>query len=786
MFGNVDVKVRPLKLAYLVDPRSPAQVREAIRLSSTLWGGAYFPIIRLHRRRPAAWTEKPLPSPSAETIILRYLETFDPDILVHLSATVPSFISDAGLSIIKSHQVWAPLDKKSSFSPAYGIGIFEVLADVFRRHFRYKAKYPLRVIIPNLPQKHALFWASLWGDFSPPIRALLEERCFEALEVQAVDVSMEHLSDLTAEDVLFPARMAQWGLSPSGRSSRGQNAYVYLLDAESVEDVVDFWNLRALGKEVLPIPRQLKDDPHLRSLVTAFLRRHRRPWRHDPTVCDFATFIRGRRCTLDEMKHYASSLELEPEPNAPSLDPFYALQPWHPRMWDSEPFDVYGQEEEATDVKDLTVYVRAVPPVLAESLAFSGSPRCANEVSFRLYGPRDYLAEVFPRFSGKAFNRAISGLTSFQGDWRIGRHGLVKLVKDDFREWCHVPLAEAVFFAWLTDKGWKPQLSSAGLLAKQIFKQLDGNPSELRNESLLKLFEHMSGGNVAGSGYDDTKEERISYERDLPVGEVKGKLRDSSELQDLHGYLVSRGVFKLGLRAQCPQCSRRSWYALDDLCDVLTCQRCLRAFPAIEQIGRDWRYKTVGPFSVPGYANGAYAVLLALAFFDEHRQYTLRTTPVVSFGAESVDKKTIEADLGLFWQESNSRGRTTEGVLFGECKTYGDFEQRDFDRMRLLASSFPGAILLFSTLKRTLKDSEKKEMARIARAGRKHGRLKSWKPPTPINPVLVLTGTELLTRSAPPYCWNTSLQNTYSHMKGLLDVCDATQQIYLGLPPWQR
>jgi len=31
MVGNVDIKVRPLKLAYLVDPNKKEQVREAIR-----------------------------------------------------------------------------------------------------------------------------------------------------------------------------------------------------------------------------------------------------------------------------------------------------------------------------------------------------------------------------------------------------------------------------------------------------------------------------------------------------------------------------------------------------------------------------------------------------------------------------------------------------------------------------------------------------------------------------------------------------------------------------------
>ena len=41
MVGNTDIKVRPLKLAYLVDPNDKDQVREAIRLSSTLGRGLF-------------------------------------------------------------------------------------------------------------------------------------------------------------------------------------------------------------------------------------------------------------------------------------------------------------------------------------------------------------------------------------------------------------------------------------------------------------------------------------------------------------------------------------------------------------------------------------------------------------------------------------------------------------------------------------------------------------------------------------------------------------------------
>ena len=72
MFGSVDIKTRPIKLAYLVDPNNAKQVREAIRLSSTLWGGVYCPIIPLYKRMPATWRENPFKTPPAKNLPLPY------------------------------------------------------------------------------------------------------------------------------------------------------------------------------------------------------------------------------------------------------------------------------------------------------------------------------------------------------------------------------------------------------------------------------------------------------------------------------------------------------------------------------------------------------------------------------------------------------------------------------------------------------------------------------------------------------------------------------------------
>ena len=79
MSVSVEIKARPIRLAFLVDPNNSEQVREAIQLSSTLWGGVYFSIIQLYKRAPTTWAEKPLSKHlpaeplSAKTVVLGYI-----------------------------------------------------------------------------------------------------------------------------------------------------------------------------------------------------------------------------------------------------------------------------------------------------------------------------------------------------------------------------------------------------------------------------------------------------------------------------------------------------------------------------------------------------------------------------------------------------------------------------------------------------------------------------------------------------------------------------------------
>ena len=61
-----------------------------------------------------------------------------------------------------------------------------------------------------------------------------------------------------------------------------------------------------------------------------------------------------------------------------------------------------------------------------------------------------------------------------------------------------------------------------------------------------------------------------------------------------------------------------------------------------------------------------------------------------------------------------------------------------------------------------------------------------------MHPVIILTANELFAEDAPPRCWeklggkHAAFKERYELAYNLADLADATQRIYLDLPPWQQ
>jgi hypothetical protein len=107
---------------------------------------------------------------------------------------------------------------------------------------------------------------------------------------------------------------------------------------------------------------------------------------------------------------------------------------------------------------------------------------------------------------------------------------------------------------------------------------------------------------------------------------------------------------------------KKNWYGLGNLREQLTCERCLKAFDfpqgSLDFRHTPWQYRVVGPFSVPNYAGGAYATVLALRVFARnlksgHTNLTYATG--LNFGIEQ--EAPFEVDFTFWYQRADSNSR---------------------------------------------------------------------------------------------------------------------------------
>jgi len=344
------------------------------------------------------------------------------------------------------------------------------------------------------------------------------------------------------------------------------------------------------------------------------------------------------------------------------------------------------------------------------------------------------------------------------------------------------------------------------MIARQIIKQLGGlsGLELLASEGLIKLLMDMQDnktkeliGLLKRSDIENYSK-LIKSVNDLQVGRVinkkdfmgrMGQIAQSREYKSNAVKILERCIehkmFRLGVILKCPVCVHNSWHGIDKLNYKIQCPHCLDVFkiPTHSPDNINWAYRTFGPFSLQGGAEGAYTTLLALRLFS--KTFNFATTPYLSFNTKIVGKDK-EIDLGLLIKESKHRREEDIRAVFVECKSYNDFLQSDIKKMDDLAKRFPGATIVFATLKNKLSEKEKRLLKPLVNRCRKY-----WKNDEPYNPVLILTKIELFASHGLSYAWN-KVGGEHKKMSirnfddKLLYTCDATQQLYLGMKPWQE
>ena len=778
--GTVTQHLRPLRMAFLVNPSIRQDVLNAIRLSSLFWGGEANPIIPCYGGRlPATWSRHAARAVSSKGVIAGYIDGFDPDIIVPVSKGTESMFEPGSREVVMPHVLTENLARTGGAE--FGIGALELLDNLAEKEFKFVRSDKLTVILPSFDKRYDMFLSSVFGDWTSEVRAAAK-----TLFAGRIPILEPRCSIMGFEKHLVPENLTPRRIGGHALESRPREACVYCLDATSPLDVIDYWNLRAAGNYVLPAPKQSFESKEFAHWVARFVE-----WNYsvDPDRNSHTIFQVGRSLDEGEATAFISLAGIK---NAKDERFRYSVRPWYPRLWDkwarenaSEgPASYFSSEVDTSIDGDLgRVNLKPLAPEFLGATSRSSRPKYVNEVSYRVYGTEMPMAEVLPDTS--------MDLSHSFGYWhrrraRISRSGITYcLSSTDSRIHLEIPEAEPFMLEWFQSSGWEVELSSPGLIATQMLKRLKGEGGlyTICSEGLLKLLDRHASEKKEHDGPDAPRSPKWITEKTL-IAEV-GKL---IKKEGLHfdsaryiGRLLEGNVIRLGLELHCPTCLRWMWKPVESLSEEVECEQCLSRFSlsAAPPRERSWSYKPHGPFNVRGYAGGAYSVLLTWRFFIGNRMK--RTTPLLSFNAKK-DCLSCEVDLALLCESGGWRASRSE-LIFCECKAYDLLKKGDISRMEVLGRNFPGAFLVFAKFSEELDSSEVRLISGLAvrqRRLRRAGR--------PYCHVLVLTGTELFAHWAPPECWKGKGERfeNWSHLSTLSDLAEATQAIYLHMDPFHK
>lgn len=787
---TVDVRLRPVRFAFLVRPEDARRTLEIFRICTCLWGGKYNPIIPFFRRIPRWWEREGYRFESASQIVNGYLDFFEPDFLVESEKGLSNGLGFHPERILQLSDVLVRAGDRSKHG--HGLGVFDLYKELYKKEFQFVRRHKHNIVdVRSADHFFELFSGCVFGSFPKSKNLDYIQRAFkDAFDPEQVILDAKTFEKLHKSGYTSALQIGHAKIDV--RYNDHSDPALFVLNAHEPKDLIDFWNLRAVRREVMAIPMQWLDD--ISDFCKDLIKRAHRPLLGNPHgVMIRATVMFSRSIPENQVEDLHKKYFLVDQQGA------NVLQTWYPPIWrPSSRFVVrttrpmLTAEEKRTDVQitDDKADIRFEPLNVDFATKYGNDYRWANVVRLSTWSSTNRVATVFPcnyrnpsfprlGFGGEPLLPTAEGLVFFSKYHRVNQQWTLPDGTTAINDWFKTSMISA-------------RLSDSGRATQQIIQTLGGfwGVRSIASLGVIELLNEMT---------------RKPISRSVHYAEFKNKvhnaIKDDPWQGNAYETLIERNAVQLGLELKCPRCGSWSWYSVKQADYILTCELCLKQFnfPIIDPGSSEnskWAYRVIGPFALPNYAVGGYAASLAIRFFSTVIGSLDRSDVTWSSGQEMVlpaDKK-VEADFILWYQRKQllEQDYLTE-VVFGEAKSLGKdvFKDDDVDRMKVLAETFPGAVLVFATLKEAsqLSKNEILRIRKLAEWGRNYDRANRRTRA----PVILLTGTELFTPHYLQESWKSKggkraalIEPGYVDIGHLPTLADITQQVYLNMPSYHE
>lgn len=782
--------MRPIRFAFMVPYNDTEALLAAIQVNSFLWGGQYNPILPVFQRVPPHYPNYIKSRIRKNGHFKDFVDVYRPDFIVKPTGNTEIDETIENIPVIARSDVWIGFDTWRT--PHYGLGLFEILNHFVNNEYKFVARHIKKLTIPILSGKFAPFLATVFGQWPTAVQEIFDNKFAGFFDAEKHACSIETFAGILGHNYVFPRRLSSYGID-----NRTHDQCLLFLDASRFLDIIEYWNLRALGIDVVPIPRQAVDSIELNGFVKTVIEQN-----YDPSKGYAGTIVAYDTSSIDTLGR--EPFEYFEKIGIPSQQPITDDKP-NPNKVRFSYLPFVGEESFHRNFRP-----RWQGPLIREaSYSFSDSnfaqiklptsdfaqssikaARYAYDIALTVHHHAELMAQVLPK-GDSVMSLSLGGYDFTRFRFRGDEFTYLSYSEDETLQ-LQLPRAEDVLTRWFQNSKYNLAISPAGRIARQTVKSLGG----LHGTWLLsdeRMFDLLNNGFRKGpSGRLDGMH---SDARPLRYEVLIGKLHEIANKRqsifrrtghDFLAELLRANVIQLGLTVSCSFCHQPSWFPVDHLAYHINCPNCLETydFPsALPQKELTWSYRSIGGFSAATTNYGSYCVLLALRFFA----ITLNGETTPFFGPEiwlkdeqPISENKIETDLMLFYRQRLAFEESAR-LLFVECKTYNKcFMEKDFKNLEIMYSRFPASYLVFATLEKSLSDDEVQQLRSLNKTmlGR------SARPGT-VTRLIILTGAELYSTKEPPHCWEGKLDplpgDWYvkvlgGNLKGLAEI---SQKLYL-------
>ena len=238
--------------------------------------------------------------------------------------------------------------------------------------------------------------------------------------------------------------------------------------------------------------------------------------------------------------------------------------------------------------------------------------------------------------------------------------------------------------------GYQSKLSNGGLIARQLIARLGGlqGARAFKIHGVRRLIKtHGPSGSFSKQaalqliGEKDPKrpDAKFSDYEDLHVGPRLGGEKLTPSMVFAH--MLKKGLFRMGRELTCPNCGLPSWVALDTLKQKVICELCGEEHDATGQlIDGDWAYRRSGILGTEKNAMGAIPVALTLQQLDTNLTSSRSESAYSLSLCLTPDGATDNScEIDFVWIIPRPYPRKT-AIILGECKDVGPIKTEDFKR----------------------------------------------------------------------------------------------------------